>query len=357
METKVLQYGYEKIPDTTKNWILNNEIEKKIKTTKWVVTEKIHGANLCIIYDILEENILFSKRREIIKDNESFFGHENLQIDINILKIIFSFVSTKISNQNWNQLLLYGEICGGVYPHPNVEINNNVKLIQTGIYYSPNIEFISFDIALINNKKEKIYIDYEISIEAFKLTRLLYAKELFIGNFEDAINYKIKFQSTIPNLFNLPEIKDNIAEGIIIKPLKNIIIDTKKGKNRAIIKRKIDEFNESDYNKAEKWIESINNHEKNNNINILLYEINALVTYNRLNNAISKIGIPTKTNINKISKILLEEIKNDVKINIEDYHKELWEKLSSNQKKDIDQEILKLCKQEIINYYKNHILI
>lgn len=143
----------QKIGFLIRNW-------KKIKTTKWVVTEKIHGANLCIIYDILEENILFSKRREIIKDNESFFGHENLQIDINILKIIFSFVSTKISNKNWNQLLLYGEICGGVYPHPNVEINNNVKLIQTGIYYSPNIEFISFDIALINNKKEKIYIDY-----------------------------------------------------------------------------------------------------------------------------------------------------------------------------------------------------
>lgn len=355
METKALQYGYEKIPDTTKNWILNNEIEKKIKATKWIVTEKIHGANLCIIYDILKENILFSKRKEILKDNESFFGHENLQIDINMLKIIFSFVSTKISNSNWKQLLLYGEICGGLYPHSNVKINNNVKCVQTGIYYSPNIEFIAFDIALVNYKKEKIYIDYEISIEAFKLARLLYAKELFIGKFEDAINYEIKFQSTIPKIFNLPEIKNNIAEGIIIKPLKNIIIDTKKGKNRAIIKRKIDKFKESDYNKAEKWTYSINNYDKNNNINIILYEVNALVTYNRLNNAISKIGIPTKTNINEISKILLEEIKNDVKINIEDH--QLWNKLSLNQKKNIDQEILILCKQEIINYYKNHNLI
>ena len=236
-----------------------------------------------------------------------------------MLKIIFSLVSTKITNSNWKQLLLYGEICGGLYPHSNVKINNNVKSVQTGIYYSPNIEFIAFDIALVNYKKEKIYIDYEISIEAFKLARLLYAKELFIGKFEDAINYEIKFQSTIPKLFNLPEIKNNIAEGIIIKPLKNIIIDTKKGKNRAIIKRKIDKFKESDYNKAEKWTYSINNYDKNNNINIILYEVNALVTYNRLNNAISKIGIPTKTNINEISKILLEEIKNDVKINIEDH--------------------------------------
>lgn len=357
MEQKVLQYGYEKIPDTTKNWILNNVIEKKIKSTKWVVTEKIHGANLCIIYDILEENILFSKRREIIKNDESFFGHEQLQIDINMLKIIFLLVSKKIPKQNWKQLLLYGELCGGFYPHKNVEINKKVQSIQTGVYYSPNIEFIAFDIALINDKKEKIYIDYEISIEAFKSTKLLYAKELFIGKFEYAINHEIKFQSTIPKLLNLPEIKNNIAEGIIIKPLKNIIVDTKKGKNRAIIKRKIDEFKESDYNKAEKWIESINNNDKINNINILLYEINALVTYNRLNNAISKIGIPTKTNINKISKILLEEIKNDVKFNIEDYHKELWNKLSSNQKKYIDKEILKLCKQEIINYYKNHNLV
>ena len=47
---------------------------------------------------------------------------------------------------------------------------------------------------------------------------LLYAKPLFSGSFKDALEYQNDFQTTIPGILGLPEIEDNIAEGVVIKP-------------------------------------------------------------------------------------------------------------------------------------------
>jgi hypothetical protein len=45
-------------------------------------------------------------------------------------------------------VLLFGELCGGRYPHPEVPPDARVEAVQTGVYYSPTIEFYAFDIAL-----------------------------------------------------------------------------------------------------------------------------------------------------------------------------------------------------------------
>lgn len=56
-------------------------------------------------------------------------------------------------------------------------------------------------------------------------------------------------------ILNLPPLqKVNKAEGIVIKPIKSIYIETRKGKIRPIIKNKIPEFAEdSRYHQAQKW--------------------------------------------------------------------------------------------------------
>lgn len=47
------------------------------------------------------------------------------------------------------EVLLFGELCGGRYPHPEVQPDTRVEAVQTGVYYSPTIEFYAFDIALV----------------------------------------------------------------------------------------------------------------------------------------------------------------------------------------------------------------
>ncbi|MBD2165293.1 hypothetical protein H6G04_12895 [Calothrix membranacea FACHB-236] len=85
----------------------------------------------------------------------------------------------------------------------------------------------------------------------------------------------------------------NKAEGVVIKPLHSIYVETSKQKIRPIIKQKIPEFAEdSRFHQAKKWTvqqqpilqQQISIEEE------LSQEMLALVTPTRLNNVISKFG-------------------------------------------------------------------
>jgi Rnl2 family RNA ligase len=132
------------------------------------------------------------------------------------------------------------------------------------------------------------------------------AEPLFIGKFESAFNYKIEFESTIPQILKLPTLTGNKAEGVVIKPVKSIYIETKKGNIRPIVKKKILEFAEdSRFHQANKW-----DYQKSElDIEALItQEILKLVTLNRLNNVISKIGriSSDKKHINQQATLLTE---------------------------------------------------
>lgn len=71
-----------------------------------------------------------------------------------------------------------------------------------------------------------------------------HAKPLFIGKYEDCLNFNIKFESRIPKNFQLPALPGNQAEGVVIKPMREILVTTKKGITRAIVKKKAPEFAE-----------------------------------------------------------------------------------------------------------------
>jgi len=80
-----------------------------------------------------------------------------------------------------------GELFGGAYPHKDVPANPKVKPVQTGIWYSPNIEFIAFDLAFeVENSATtgRQYADYESAIAVFTKAKLFYAEPLFVGKYE-----------------------------------------------------------------------------------------------------------------------------------------------------------------------------
>lgn len=41
----------------------------------------------------------------------------------------------------------YGELFGGKYPHPDVAAHPDVRPIQSGVYYCPDLRFAAFDVA------------------------------------------------------------------------------------------------------------------------------------------------------------------------------------------------------------------
>ncbi|MBD2771109.1 RNA ligase family protein [Iningainema tapete] len=293
-EVKNWKYvSYEKIPESFNQWKLTESDYRVFKKTDWVVTEKIHGANFGITTDGF--SVGFAKRKEFLPPEADFFNYQSLK-DKLVEKVKEIFRILQAERKQLAIAYVYGELFGGEYPHPDVAAVTNIQAVQTGVYYSPKIEYCAFDIAIEENNQSvaQSYLDYDKAIKLFQQVGIMYSQPLFIGRYEEALAYNVEFDSTIPALLGLPKLPFiNKAEGIVIKPVKSIYIDTPKAKLRPILKKKIPEFAEdSRFHQAKKWetTPAILLPEDQTIESELSQEMLALVTPNRLNNVISKIG-------------------------------------------------------------------
>ena len=280
--------SYEKIAESTSQWNLSPSDYRAFNKTDWVVTEKIHGANFCIFTD--GEILRFAKRKQFLEPGEDFFGFKSFETQlVSQVRELFQMLQT--SSNHPLGVSIYGELFGGEYPHPDVPPIPNIQAVQTGVYYSPNIQFCAFDIAAIanNNPASRTYLDYNQTLQLCNQVGIFCASPLFIGKYDAAITYNREFESTIPALLGLPKLPfTNKAEGIVIKPVKSIPIATPKGKIRPILKIKIPSFSETRFHQAQKS----NQHSSyvSSTEEWLTQALLAMVTENRLHNAISKIG-------------------------------------------------------------------
>ena len=249
-------YSYDKIEESSSKW---SSEYKKIK--KWGVIEKIHGSNFSFVYDT---QMRYAKRTGFIEPSEHFFNYQTILPETeNKIQLIINDIL--LTSNSINTIIIYGELFGGIYPN----IITQFTPVQKGIYYSPNIHFIAFDIKLIYNDNTYCYLDFNKSIELFKKVNLFYTEPLqTFSSYEKANDYKIGFDTQIPAKFGLPNIVPNKAEGIIIRSMVG----------RYIVKKKIPEFSETIYSDN-----SLTNTDK-------LEKGFLMITENRLNNAISKIG-------------------------------------------------------------------
>lgn len=298
--------AYEKIAESATRWQMDEASARLFSKTDWVVTEKVHGANFCFITD--GKMIRCAKRKRLLADGESFFHHQSV-LNRAQEQIKAAFFLLKERHSALQRIAIYGELFGGSYPHPDVEPDPSVQPVQTGLYYSPTIEFYAFDIALQHDYDDKPstrrYLDYDQALQILQKVQLFHAQPLFIGKWNEANAYPVGFDSTIPALLGLPPLPPrhacvaqrdacvghNPAEGIVIKPMKSIYIETKKGPIRPIIKKKIAAFAEDKrFHQAQKW-PTPQTHNEYDPLSMLKWEIFNLVTENRLINAISKVGM------------------------------------------------------------------
>ncbi|MBD2181507.1 RNA ligase [Planktothrix sp. FACHB-1355] len=346
--------SYDKIPETPKQWNLTESNYRAFKKTDWVVTEKIHGANFAIVTD--GENVRFAKRKEFLPPNEDFFGFKSLESQlVDRVKEIFRII--QVENSESAIVFVYGELFGGEYPHPEVSPVPNVQAVQTGIYYSPKIEYCAFDIAVgeFGNPSARNYMDYHKAIKICDRVGMMCAQPLFVGKYESAITYNIEFDSTIPALLGLPKLRSqNKAEGVVIKPIQSIYLQTPKGIIRPILKRKIAEFAEdSRFHQARKW-----NHQINATTNQTLsleteleQEILALITENRLNNAISKIGRLDGREI-KNKQMLLQSFINDVLESFNEDYADIFNTINDREKQKIIEKLNREAQRLVDNYFR-----
>ena len=87
----------------------------EIKKNVWVVTEKIHGANFSCHTDGTE--CIFARRRDFLKANEGFYNFRKADFMKDLpekVNKIFKKVQELITNHEISQVIVFGELFGGM---------------------------------------------------------------------------------------------------------------------------------------------------------------------------------------------------------------------------------------------------
>ncbi len=220
----------------------------KIKTTpdnntcnypqKWVATEKIHGAQFVV--GVNEREVKFGKRKAWLNDNEPFFGWQVLRsvLEASAVKIYSDYNGT-------GSLYIYGELFGGSYPHSDVRNNDLFTPVQTGIWYSPSLQYAVFDILFI--KDEIMYfMSFSEVVKLVEKTSLQTVPVLAYGSYESLKKLPVRYTSSVYEKYGLPPIENNVAEGFVLKPDCEIAAS-----DRPVIKYKIPEFSENRFDECQ----------------------------------------------------------------------------------------------------------
>jgi uncharacterized protein YlbG (UPF0298 family) len=326
---------------------LNSSIE-------WIALEKIHGANFSFITDGIE--IITAKRSGIISEKEKFFNSTAISKKY-LDDILTLYHVIKKTNPETTTVQVFGEIFGGYYPG----FTNNMKPVQKGVYYRPEIDFLVFDIKMntnisapkiatqihnnINDGKmiDEKMVDEKMIDEKFYSWFLSqdeidkYLKNLPLlrgipvtarGKFDDIINMSPIFITKIPELYGLPLINNNMAEGYVFKTNNRHPCH----RSRPIIKIKNNNvFGEVVHMPKVNIGSGVTNQYVENAI--------SYCTKNRFNNTISKIGLENR--IEKINGIYVADVVKDFEKDLPDEELEEFKKSIKKVKEGINSYLLR----------------
>ncbi len=249
---------------------------------EWVVQEKVHGSNTSFLCD--GTDVKFAKRTSILADDEKFYDFQPL-LEAYKPRIISLFNRVKEMHHDVDAISVFGEMFGGRYAHEGVPAEKGTILIQKGVYYTPKHEFYGFDIFVFEGEKGR-YLPVDEVNDLFEAEGFFYAKTLLKGSLEECLKYPNAFQSKISQWLGLPDIEDNICEGVVIRPVEPQYL---RNGSRVLIKNKNARFAEKKSVKKRNKVFS-EPVPYSDALKALLPEVEAYVTENRLNNVVSHIG-------------------------------------------------------------------
>lgn len=335
---------YNSIENSYQDKFINTIINHAYDSHEYIVQEKVHGANLSFITD--GKMISMAKRTEIITEDEDFYNSKKvLENYRNRILSLFNEVSKTFHTTT---LTIFGEVFGGGYPHKDIPKNETAKLVQDGIYYCSHNEFFAFDILINNNH----YINTDVTNSLFEKHKFIHAKTLFKGSFKDCLSYPNKFQTLLPAKFSLPEIEGNFCEGVIIRPVETLFL---KNGRRVILKNKNEQWSENKNAIDKESLKILFQKEEalSKEAEFIIEEVLKLVTGNRLNNLISKIGeIDPRKDFGR----LLGLYNKDVLTELLETHREQYELLEKQEIKSVNK-ILNNQSGKLINDYLKNILL
>jgi len=306
-----------------------------IKSNDFVVQEKVHGANFSLITN--GKDLKSAKRTSILEETDKFYNHASIK-ELYYEKMLRLFEAIKTKYPNTESITVFGEIFGGSYP--DVEQARGAMKVQKGVFYAPYNEFYAFDI-MIN---QEFYLNINDANQLLETYGFFYAKTLFRGTLKEALEYPNAFDSKIPEWLQLPEIKDNICEGVVIKPVEPHFLPNG---SRVIIKNKNAKWSEKSKANSKQTVQV----EFSKEAHTLLTELECYINPNRLANVMSKESNLDSTQIGKLigllSKDAFEDFLKEFEIPFETLEKSEQKRLT----KQLNQYSAKLVRQELLQLY------
>lgn len=264
---------YNSIKNSYDTKFIRKIIENGYDREKWVVTNKIHGANFSFLVNDL--GVKCASRENVLNDDSDFYGFQVVRDKyIDNIKILYAIV--KSIYDDTASMSVHGEIFGGRYPHPDVQKNPNASKIQKGVYYTPNNDFYLFDI-----KIDGRFISFNTVFEISGIIGCPVATPLATGSLQECLEYPNDFEDPTYKYYDLPAIENNITEGIVIRPIITRFI----GDHRVILKNKNDKWSEKSREKKVALVESVSDEAKSQ-----IEVLSQYVTEQRLDNVLSHIG-------------------------------------------------------------------
>ena len=140
-------------------------------------------------------------------------------------------------------MTVFGEVCGGIYPHTDVPFDKTAYKVQKGVYYSPSNQWLAFDVGYVVAGSEHMYfLPGSLFVSACLNARIPIVPILAsVESLDEALEYPNDGNTNVYERFDLPEIEHNVMEGVVIRPLMQ---DIWFGQNRLVLKNKNDKFKE-----------------------------------------------------------------------------------------------------------------
>lgn len=342
--TETVFHSYPEIENSYQEGFVRTVKDNGFGNIPYLVTEKIHGSNSQVCYDVRTQEFKYGSRNRYLEDGETFYHVQDILARLKEDILLFSKGlgdDLAALGQKLVSVILFGEVFGGSYPHADVVKDRNALKVQKGVAYCPDNRWLAFDAAYTIEGSDRMFflpgskflsLCYLSHIDTVPVLGLVPALDVALGFSEDG-------PSRVYEKFGLPKLDDNIMEGIVFRPYFR---DVWLGNHRVIFKKKGERFKEK--SRAKKDMAPV---EAPESVKQACGEISLYINANRVSNVVSHIGEVGPKDVGKVIQLVAKDVLDDFRKDSDTLVK-LEKKEEKQVTKFMNGEIAKLVRDYIV---------
>jgi Rnl2 family RNA ligase len=183
----------------------------------------------------------------------------------------------------------------------------DTRAVQEGVYYSQDLDYMVFDVGCVMMDGEFVFLPFEEMQALVKQTKFLVTQALAIVDHFPS-DYNVNFTSNLASQINSHASSTNVAEGVVIRPLEEIVLEpasTNQAPIRCLVKLKNAKFSEELENLQDGSADGSSLDKLKKSYKFCFAK---LINNNRLQAVLSKdVGIATPENSDIVSQALADD--------------------------------------------------